>query len=71
MVSSGGIIVLYDAAFYTNFKPPAYSSAGHAGQSRLAYEIDTAVFTETLSVGHNMVFKKNKIIMIDALSSEA
>ena len=59
MVSSGGIFVLDDAAFYTNFKPPAYSSVGHAGQSRLAYEINTVVFTETLSVGHNRVFKKN------------
>lgn len=59
MVSSVGIIVLDDAALYANFKPPAYSSAGHAGSSRLANEINTGVFIEILSVGHNRVFKKN------------
>ena len=58
MLSLGGIIVLDDSALFTDFKPPAYSSAGHAGPSRLANEIDLDVFSEILSVGHNRVFKK-------------
>ena len=58
MLSSNGIIILDDSAFYTGFKPPIYSSVGHPGPSRLADEIDGDVFKEILSVGHNRVFKK-------------
>lgn len=58
MLSSNGIIILDDSAFYNGFKPPAYSSVGHSGPSKLADEIDKDVFKEVIAVGHNRVFQK-------------
>ncbi len=57
-LSPEGIIVMDDSAFYNGFKPPAYSSKGHPGPSRLTDEIDRDLFKEVLSVGHNRVFQK-------------
>ena len=57
-IKKGGLIVLDDASLYTGFKAPVYSTPGHPGPSKVASEIDTAVFEEILSVGHNRVFKK-------------
>lgn len=53
-----GLIVLDDSSLYTEFIPPAYSTAGHPGPSKLAQEIDRSIFVEILAVGHNRVFKK-------------
>jgi len=57
-IKKGGLIVLDDAALYTNYKPPLYSTAGHPGPSQVASEIDPNYFDEILSVGHNRVFMK-------------
>ena len=57
-IKMGGLIVLDDASFNTDFIPPLYSTAGHPGPSKLASEIDTNLFEEILSAGHNRVFKK-------------
>jgi hypothetical protein len=54
----GGLIVLDDAALYTDFIPPVYATAGHPGPSKLAAEIEPALFSEIFSAGHNRVFKK-------------
>lgn len=53
-----GLIVLDDSSLYTGFKAPFYSTAGHPGPSKVAFEIDLSLFKEILSVGHNRVFKK-------------
>jgi predicted O-methyltransferase YrrM len=58
-VSPGGLIVLDDASLETDYRPPAFASAGFAGPSRLAKEISRPPFTEILRVGHNRVFQKN------------
>ena len=57
-LKKGGLIILDDASFNTDFKPPVYATSGHAGPSKVAAEIDAAQFEEILSVGHNRVFKK-------------
>jgi hypothetical protein len=53
-----GLIVLDDAALFTDYKPSFYSTAGHSGPSIVAQEIDKKIFQEILSVGHNRVFQK-------------
>ena len=58
-VSPGGLIVLDDASLETDYRPPAFASAGFAGPSRLATEISRPPFTEILRVGPNRVFQKN------------
>ena len=57
-IKSGGVIVLDDASLDTSFAPPCYATKGHPGPSRLASEIDSAMFEEILRVGHNRVFQK-------------
>jgi len=57
-VKKGGLIALDDASLYAKYKPPFYSSAGHPGPSRVASEINSNLFDEILSVGHNRIFKK-------------
>ncbi|HEV2693898.1 MAG TPA: class I SAM-dependent methyltransferase [Verrucomicrobiae bacterium] len=58
-VLPGGLIVLDDAGLTTRYKaPPFFSTAGHAGPSRLAQEINRSHFAEILQVGHNRVFQK-------------
>lgn len=54
----GGLLILDDAALYTDYKPRFYSTAGHPGPSKLANEINTGDFEEILAVGHNRVYKK-------------
>lgn len=57
-LKKGGLIVLDDSGLNTNYKPFKYSTAGHPGPSKVAYEIDRNIFEEILSVGHNRVFLK-------------
>lgn len=57
-LGSGGIIVLDDSALNTDYRPPAFATAGHPGPSRLAQEIDPTKFREIFSAGHNRVFQK-------------
>jgi hypothetical protein len=57
-IKTGGLIVLDDSSLNTDFKPPFYSTAGHPGPSKVASEIDSNLFKEILSVGHNRVFEK-------------
>ena len=57
-VKASGIIVLDDAGLTTSFSPPAIATAGIAGPSQLAREIDRSRFSELLQVGHNRVFQK-------------
>jgi SAM-dependent methyltransferase len=54
----GGVIVLDDSALNTQYRAPAFATAGHPGPSRLAEEIDRKKFHEILRVGHNRVFQK-------------
>jgi hypothetical protein len=56
-LSQKGIIVLDDSALYTSYKPSLFASAGHPGPSLVAAEIDSTIFTEILSIGHNRVFQ--------------
>jgi hypothetical protein len=58
-LSPGGLIVLDDAGLTSNFRPPAFATAGHPGPSRLAREISRPPFVEILQVGHNRVFQKS------------
>lgn len=57
-LSPGGLIVLDDASMNTDYRPPAFASAGYPGPSRLAEEISRPPFAEILRVGHNRVFQK-------------
>jgi hypothetical protein len=57
-LSPGGLIVLDDSGLASNFRPPAFATAGHPGPSRLAQEISRPPFAEILQVGHNRVFQK-------------
>jgi len=57
-LKTNGLIVLDDAAKFTDYIPPAYAFAGHAGPSRVAGEIDSRDFQEIIGVGHNRVFQK-------------
>ncbi|MBA4147337.1 MAG: class I SAM-dependent methyltransferase [Verrucomicrobia bacterium] len=57
-LASKGIIILDDSSLQTDFRPPAFSTAGHPGPSRVAAEIDSALFSEILAVGHNRAFQK-------------
>ena len=57
-IKPGGIIILDDSGLTTAYHPPAFSTAGHPGPSRLASEIDPNCFKEILQVGHNRVFQK-------------
>jgi hypothetical protein len=52
----GGIIVLDDAGLTSAFRAPIVATAGIAGPSRLAQEIDRSRFRELLQVGHNRAF---------------
>jgi hypothetical protein len=54
----GGIVVLDDAGLTSAFRCPVVATAGHAGPSRLAQEIDRTRFRELLQVGHNRAFEK-------------
>lgn len=57
-VKPGGIIVMDDSGLSTRYQPPRFANGGHPGPSRLAGEIDSALFREILQVGHNRVFQK-------------
>lgn len=54
----GGLLVLDDSALETCYKPAAFAKGGHYGPSRVAGEIDQAVFEEVVFCGHNRVFLK-------------
>ena len=57
-VKVGGVIVLDDAGLNTHYTPQCFSTAGIAGPSQLAQEIDRSRFKEILQVGHNRAFEK-------------
>lgn len=57
-LKKNGLIVLDDSSLYTDYKPSYYATPGHPGPSKVALEIDSNLFHEILSVGHNRVFKK-------------
>lgn len=57
-IKPGGIVILDDSGLTTAYHPPAFSTAGHPGPSRLASEIDPKRFKEILQVGHNRVFQR-------------
>lgn len=57
-IKPGGVIVLDDSGLGTAYKPPAFATGGHPGPSKLAGEIDPALFEEILQVGHNRVFQR-------------
>jgi len=57
-LSKNGLIVLDDAALYSDYKPCSFSSSGHPGPSKVAEEIDSNLFKEVIAVGHNRVFQK-------------
>jgi hypothetical protein len=57
-LAPGGLIVLDDSGLTSGFRPPAFSTAGHPGPSRLAEEISHPPFVEILQVGHNRVFQR-------------
>lgn len=53
-----GIIVMDDSALHTDFRPPAFSTAGEPGPSQVVREIDARRFKEIFGVGHNRVFQR-------------
>jgi hypothetical protein len=53
-----GVIVMDDSALDTDFRPPAFSTAGHPGPSQVVQEIDPGRFKEIFAVGHNRVFQR-------------
>jgi hypothetical protein len=53
-----GLIVMDDSALHTDFKPPAFATAGHPGPSRVTQEINAAQFRELIGVGHNRVYQR-------------
>ena len=53
-----GLIILDDAALYTDYKPRSFSTAGHPGPSKVAEEINLNLFKEVLAVGHNRIFQR-------------
>jgi hypothetical protein len=57
-VRPGGLIVLDDAGLGTAYQPPISVTAGIAGPSQMAREIDRSLFPEVMQVGHNRVFQK-------------
>lgn len=57
-LSSNGILVLDDASLGTDFKPPAFSFAGHPGPSRVAREYADKELKFLGAVGHNNVYMK-------------
>jgi len=57
-LAPGGLIILDDSGLTSRFRPPAFSTAGHPGPSRLAGEIIRPPFVEILQVGHNRVFQR-------------
>lgn len=57
-IKIGGIIILDDSGLTSTYHPPAFSTGGHPGPSKLASEIDRSRFEEILQVGHNRVFRR-------------
>jgi hypothetical protein len=56
-IKRGGVIVMDDAALYTNFRSPFHSFKGHPGPSQVADEVGPD-FIEILRVGHNRAFMR-------------
>jgi hypothetical protein len=57
-LSLGGLIVLDDPSLGTNFRPPAFATAGYPAPSQFASEINRPPFMEIRRAGHNRVFQK-------------
>lgn len=57
-LAEGGLLVMDDASLYTNFRPPAFSFAGHPGPSRIARELAEKELQFIGAVGHNNVYMK-------------
>jgi hypothetical protein len=56
-IARGGVIVMDDAALYTDFRPPFSPFKGHPGPSQVADEVGPE-FVEILRVGHNRAFMR-------------
>lgn len=57
-LAPNGIIVMDDSALRSDFRPPAFSTAGHPGPSQVVQEIDSSQFKEIFAVGHNRAFQR-------------
>ncbi len=57
-LADGGILVMDDSSLYTDFKPPAFSFAGHPGPSRVVQERAMREMHFLGGVGHNNIFTK-------------
>jgi len=57
-LKKGGILVIDDAALFTNFNPYPFSFKGHPGPSRVAKEKAMKEMKFLGEVGHNMIFMK-------------
>lgn len=54
----GGLLVMDDSSLYTDYKPLAFSFAGHPGPSRVVMELAMHELCFIGGVGHNNVFRK-------------
>lgn len=57
-LAKGGLLIMDDSSLYTDFKPPAFSFAGHPGPSRIVQELAIKELHFLGGVGHNNVFMK-------------
>jgi hypothetical protein len=48
-----------DSSLHTDFKPPTFSFAGHAGPSKVAREFADRELRFVGAVGHQNVYQKN------------
>ncbi len=59
-ISPHGLIVMDDAALYTEYRPDKRSFAGHPGPSRAVCETSRLGLVEVTNCGHNRVFQLNR-----------
>lgn len=57
-LAEGGLLVMDDSSLYTDYKPPAFSFAGHPGPSRVVQERAMKELKFIGGVGHNNVFQR-------------
>lgn len=59
-LAEGGLLIMDDSSLYTDFRPPAFSFAGHPGPSRVVQENAMREMHFLGGVGHNNVFIKRR-----------
>jgi len=57
-LAPGGVIVLDDAAAFTDYRPPPFAFAGHPGPSRVATENAMKEMRFLGGIGHNLLFER-------------